>query len=98
MPIVSNLLQIHIPHVLYPSTRIAARVPTLSFHFSPARYERLMAVLHTLFPVEQVAEPASKLDAPQLAFSKQDCAGKVQVLTWTVSILSLPLKTAQLTG
>ncbi|KAI6702353.1 hypothetical protein NL676_011489 [Syzygium grande] len=29
----------------YPSTRIAARLPSLGFHFSPARYHRLMQVL-----------------------------------------------------
>ncbi|XP_048140983.1 uncharacterized protein LOC115736923 isoform X3 [Rhodamnia argentea] len=29
----------------YPSTRIAVRLPSLGFHFSPARYHRLMQVL-----------------------------------------------------
>lgn len=60
-------------------------MPTLGFHFSPERYERLMAVTRTLFPLEEQADLTSLLGAPSLAFSKRDHAGKVQVLTWTVS-------------
>lgn len=39
------LQQICIPHPAYPSTRLAVRLPSLRFHFSPARYHRLMQIL-----------------------------------------------------
>ncbi|PIA31102.1 hypothetical protein AQUCO_05300139v1 [Aquilegia coerulea] len=43
--IVLNLQQIRAENLSYPSTRIAARLPSLGFHFSPASYHRLMQVV-----------------------------------------------------
>ncbi|XP_042394059.1 uncharacterized protein LOC121984930 isoform X2 [Zingiber officinale] len=43
--IVGKLQQIHLENPLYPSTRLAVRLPSLGFHFSPARYHRLMQVV-----------------------------------------------------
>uniref|UniRef100_A0A0D9XMK5 PH domain-containing protein n=1 Tax=Leersia perrieri TaxID=77586 RepID=A0A0D9XMK5_9ORYZ len=40
-----KLQQIQLENPLYPSTRMAVRVPSLGFHFSPARYHRLMEIL-----------------------------------------------------
>lgn len=42
--IVLTLQQIQIENPLYPSTRLAVRLPSLGFHFSPARYHRLLQV------------------------------------------------------
>ncbi|KAJ4777649.1 Pleckstrin (PH) domain-containing protein isoform 2 [Rhynchospora pubera] len=42
--IVVKLQQIQLENPCYPSTRLAVRLPSLGFHFSPARYHRLMAV------------------------------------------------------
>lgn len=42
--IIISLQQIRVPHPLYPTTRLAVRLPSLGFHFSPARYHRLMQV------------------------------------------------------
>uniref|UniRef100_A0A0E0MAV7 PH domain-containing protein n=1 Tax=Oryza punctata TaxID=4537 RepID=A0A0E0MAV7_ORYPU len=39
-----KLQQIQLESPLYPSTRMAVRVPSLGFHFSPARYHRLMEI------------------------------------------------------
>uniref|UniRef100_A0A0E0BDW2 PH domain-containing protein n=1 Tax=Oryza glumipatula TaxID=40148 RepID=A0A0E0BDW2_9ORYZ len=39
-----KLQQIQLESALYPSTRMAVRVPSLGFHFSPARYHRLMEI------------------------------------------------------
>lgn len=37
-------IQIRLENPSYPSTRLSVRVPSLGFHFSPARYHRLMRV------------------------------------------------------
>ncbi|OVA12725.1 Pleckstrin homology domain [Macleaya cordata] len=42
--IVMKLQQIRSENLSYPSTRLAVRLPSLGFHFSPARYHRLMQV------------------------------------------------------
>ncbi|XP_057872719.2 uncharacterized protein LOC131078906 isoform X2 [Cryptomeria japonica] len=39
-----SLQQIRVPHPLYPATRLAVRLPSLGFQFSPSRYHRLMQV------------------------------------------------------
>jgi vacuolar protein sorting-associated protein 13A/C len=57
--VLEDMLQIFMPHPRYPSTRVALRVPLLGFHFSPARYHRLMAVVDAVVPK---SEPEQKLD------------------------------------
>ncbi|KAJ8763967.1 hypothetical protein K2173_003749 [Erythroxylum novogranatense] len=42
--VIVRLQQIRVENPSYPSTRIAVRLPSLGFHFSPARYHRLMQV------------------------------------------------------
>jgi hypothetical protein len=39
-----------------PSTQLAIRVPHLGLHFSPARYSRVMLILHALEGVNQLEE------------------------------------------
>ncbi|KAF8032759.1 hypothetical protein BT93_D1608 [Corymbia citriodora subsp. variegata] len=43
--VILALEQNHVEDPSYPSTRIAVQLPSLGFHFSPARYHRLMQVL-----------------------------------------------------
>ncbi|KAJ4846821.1 hypothetical protein Tsubulata_004613 [Turnera subulata] len=43
--VILRLQQIRLPNPSYPSTRLSVRLPSLGFHFSPARYHRLMQVL-----------------------------------------------------
>ncbi|TQD75366.1 hypothetical protein C1H46_039097 [Malus baccata] len=40
-----KLQQIRLENPSYPSTRVAVRLPSLRFHFSPARYHRLMQIV-----------------------------------------------------
>ncbi|KAJ7011238.1 hypothetical protein NC653_001613 [Populus alba x Populus x berolinensis] len=42
--VILTLQQIRLENPSYPSTRLSVRVPSLGFHFSPARYHRLMRV------------------------------------------------------
>ncbi|KAM6557396.1 hypothetical protein CsatB_004415 [Cannabis sativa] len=50
LPVIDNcgamlkLQQIRMENASYPSTRLAIRLPSLGFHFSPARYHRLMQI------------------------------------------------------
>lgn len=39
-----HLIQIRLENPSYPSTRLAIQLPSLGFHFSPARYHRLMRI------------------------------------------------------
>ncbi|KAE8055526.1 hypothetical protein FH972_012359 [Carpinus fangiana] len=43
--VILKLQQIRVESPSYPSTRLAVRLPSLGFHFSPARYHRLMQVV-----------------------------------------------------
>ncbi|KAK4746515.1 hypothetical protein SAY87_012827 [Trapa incisa] len=40
-----HLQQIRMVNPSFPSTRLAVRLPSLGFHFSPARYHRLMQII-----------------------------------------------------
>lgn len=50
-------VQMMVEHPRLPTTRVAVWLPTLAFHFSPARYRRIMRALHVLFPPQ--TEPLS---------------------------------------
>ncbi|XP_023553987.1 uncharacterized protein LOC111811402 [Cucurbita pepo subsp. pepo] len=43
--VILTLQQIRLENPSYPSTRLAVRLPSLGFHFSPARYHRLLKIL-----------------------------------------------------
>ncbi|XP_050223282.1 uncharacterized protein LOC126673249 [Mercurialis annua] len=49
--VILRLQQIRLENPAYPSTRLSVRLPSLRFHFSPARYHRLMQVVK-IFQVE----------------------------------------------
>lgn len=68
-----SLQQIRVPHPLYPPTRLAVRLPSLGFHFSPARYHRLMQVAK-LFQNE-TSDPTRPWDPA-------DFDGYLSVLSW----------------
>ncbi|KAK8950501.1 hypothetical protein KSP40_PGU008211 [Platanthera guangdongensis] len=67
--------QIHSENPLYPSMRAAVRLPSLGFHFSPARYHRLLQIAK-LFQDE-----GSSPDVPQ-PWNQADFEGWLSVLTW----------------
>lgn len=71
--IIISLQQIRVPHPLYPATRLAVRLPSLGFHFSPARYHRLMQVAK-LFQNET--------SDPIRAWDPADFDGYLSVLSW----------------
>lgn len=73
-----HLFQIQLENPFYPSTRVAIRLPSLGFHFSPARYHRLMQVVK----VFQVEDSTSQ-DTANL-WNQADFEGWLSVLTWKV--------------
>ncbi|KAF9624988.1 hypothetical protein IFM89_016808 [Coptis chinensis] len=74
--IVLKLQQIRTERPFYPSTRISARLPTLGFHFSPARYHRLMQVAKIF-----QNEDTENLDSLR-PWDQADIEGWVSVLVW----------------
>ncbi|XP_047340404.1 uncharacterized protein LOC124943990 [Impatiens glandulifera] len=74
--VVLKLQQIHLENPSYPSTKLAVRVPTLGFHFSPASYHRLMHVLK-IFQHEESQN--AELAHP---WSSADFEGWLSLLTW----------------
>lgn len=78
-----------IQHPKYPTTRVAVWLPRLGFHFSPARFGRLMRVLREVMPAPPAAagkeeEEAGK-GAKALAWQPGDHSGPMWNLNWTVS-------------
>ncbi|GBG70050.1 hypothetical protein CBR_g4878 [Chara braunii] len=72
--------QIRVAHPSVPSTRIAARLPSLGFHFSPARYHRLMQIMAVLGSDDKPKGPSAALGA--LPWLPPSFSGYVQVLQW----------------
>ncbi|WCJ20748.1 hypothetical protein M5689_002962 [Euphorbia peplus] len=54
--VILRLQQIRLQNPSFPSTRISVQLPSLGFHFSPARYHRLMQVVK-VFQEEDVENP-----------------------------------------
>ncbi|XP_022737877.1 uncharacterized protein LOC111290709 isoform X2 [Durio zibethinus] len=54
--VILKLQQIRLENPSYPSTRLAVQLPSLGFHFSPARYHRLMQVIK-IFQEEENDSP-----------------------------------------
>jgi vacuolar protein sorting-associated protein 13A/C len=77
-----KLQQIQLESALYPSTRMAVRVPSLGFHFSPARYHRLMEI----FKIFQ--DNDSDKNSSDLAhlWDQADFEGWSSLLTWKVAL------------
>ncbi|RLN19158.1 hypothetical protein C2845_PM02G19660 [Panicum miliaceum] len=73
-----KLQQIQLESPLYPSTRMAIRVPSLGFHFSPARYHRLMEILK-IFQDSDSENSTSELEH---LWDQADFEGWSSLLTW----------------
>ncbi|XP_031385571.1 uncharacterized protein LOC116199374 isoform X2 [Punica granatum] len=71
-----HLHQIRLENPSYPSTRLAVRLPSLGFHFSPARYHRLMQIMKMF-----QKEDAETLDSNQ-PWSQADLEGWSSILVW----------------
>lgn len=74
--IILKLQQIRLENPSYPSTRLAVRLPSLGFHFSPARYHRLMQVVKIF---QEVDREDSDLVLP---WNQADFEGWLSLLTW----------------
>ncbi|XP_058190168.1 uncharacterized protein LOC131307586 isoform X5 [Rhododendron vialii] len=74
--VILKLQQIRSENPLYPATRLAVRLPSLGFHFSPARYHRLMQIAK-IFQVED-SENADLIQP----WHQADFEGWLPVLTW----------------
>ncbi|XP_077244890.1 pleckstrin homology (PH) domain-containing protein [Tasmannia lanceolata] len=74
--IVLKFQQIRSECPLYPSTRLAMRLPSLGFHFSPARYHRLMQVAK-IFQTQDEEES----DFPH-PWNQADFEGWLSLLSW----------------
>ncbi|GMH29787.1 hypothetical protein Nepgr_031630 [Nepenthes gracilis] len=70
-----KLQQIRLENPLYPSTRFAIRLPFLGFHFSPARYHRLMQVA-------RIFQDESRNFEPSRLWNQADFEGWLSVLSW----------------
>ncbi|KAG0474781.1 hypothetical protein HPP92_014467 [Vanilla planifolia] len=73
--IAAKLQQIQSENFFYPSMRLSVRLPSLAFHFSPARYHRLMQVAK-VFQGE-----VSSSDELQ-PWNQSDFEGWLSMLTW----------------
>ncbi|XP_008465914.2 uncharacterized protein LOC103503494 isoform X1 [Cucumis melo] len=71
--IILKLQQIRLENPSYPSTRLAVRLPSLGFHFSPARYHRLLKILKIF------QEDNTNSDVPQ-PWNQADFEGWLSVL------------------
>ncbi|XP_028077973.1 LOW QUALITY PROTEIN: uncharacterized protein LOC114279888 [Camellia sinensis] len=74
--VILELQQIRSENPSYPSTRLAVRLPSLGFHFSPARYHRLMQVVKIF---QQEDNENADLIHP---WNQADFEGWLSVLTW----------------
>lgn len=73
-----DLSQIRLENPSFPSTRLAVQLPSLGFHFSPARYHRLMQIIK-IFQKEDAE--TSNSNQP---WSQADLEGWSYVLVWKV--------------
>lgn len=73
-----KLQQIQLESPLYPSTRMALRVPSLGFHFSPARYHRLMEILK----IFQDSDSENSTSDLEHLWDQADFEGWSSLLAW----------------
>ncbi|KAL1194607.1 hypothetical protein V5N11_031431 [Cardamine amara subsp. amara] len=71
-----KLQQIRRPNPSYPSTRLAVRLPSLGFHFSPARYHRLMQVAQIFQAKDDESSPILR------PWEEADFEGWLSILSW----------------
>ncbi|XP_075505709.1 uncharacterized protein LOC142542773 isoform X1 [Primulina tabacum] len=71
-----KLQQIRSPVASFPSTRLSVRLPSIGFHFSPARYHRLMRVAKIF-----QGEDANRSDVVR-PWDQSDLEGWLYHLTW----------------
>lgn len=83
---VTDQIQLETPY--YPSMRLAVRLPSLAFHFSPARYHRLM---HVIKIFEEGDGDSSEFLRP---WNQADLEGWLSLLTWKVVISFIPFSLA----
>ncbi|KAL8141812.1 hypothetical protein V2J09_014844 [Rumex salicifolius] len=74
--VVVKFQQIRLENPLYPSTRLAVWIPSLAFHFSPARYHRLMQIAKIF------SEEDNRNIEPLRPWSRADFEGWLSLLTW----------------
>ncbi|XP_043697676.1 uncharacterized protein LOC122648528 isoform X2 [Telopea speciosissima] len=74
--IVLNLQQIRSLNPSFPSTRLSVRLPSLGFHFSPARYHRLMQIVKVF-----QSEEKEKTDFLRRG-NQSDFEGWLSLLVW----------------
>ncbi|XP_015084887.1 uncharacterized protein LOC107028368 [Solanum pennellii] len=74
--VVLKLQQIRLENPAFPSMRLAVRLPSLGFHFSPARYHRLMQVAK-IFEAEEIND--SDVYRP---WTQSDFEGWLCLLNW----------------
>lgn len=82
MLFIFQIFQIRLENPAFPSMRLAVRLPSLGFHFSPARYHRLMQVAK-IFEVEEMND--SDVYRP---WTQSDFEGWLCLLTWKVAFRS----------
>lgn len=75
--------QICVPHPKYPSTRVAIRLPSLGFQFSPARYHRLMQVIN-VFSSQSSKGGNDNGTSSIRPWDPADFEGPLSVLSWKV--------------
>nr|XP_027080056.1 uncharacterized protein LOC113703042 isoform X2 [Coffea arabica] len=74
--VIVKLQQIRLENPLFPSTRLALRLPSLGFHFSPARYHRLMQVA-------KIFQGENKDNADFIRpWDQADFGGWLSILAW----------------
>ncbi|KAK9698879.1 hypothetical protein RND81_08G137700 [Saponaria officinalis] len=74
--VVLVLQQIKVESPSHPSTRVAVRVPSLGFYFSPSRYHRLMQVAKIF------KDDEDKNIEPLHPWNQADFEGWLSLLTW----------------
>ncbi|KAL2987622.1 hypothetical protein AAZX31_11G038900 [Glycine max] len=74
--VILQLQQVRLETPYYPSTRLALKLPSLAFHFSPARYHRLM---HVIKIFEEEDGDSSEFLRP---WNQADLEGWFSLLTW----------------
>lgn len=78
--------QIRSPVASFPSTRLSVRLPSMGFHFSPARYHRLMQIAKIF-----QGEDGNRSDVVQ-PWDQSDLEGWLYHLTWKVTFNFLRLE------
>ncbi|XP_010540792.1 PREDICTED: uncharacterized protein LOC104814451 [Tarenaya hassleriana] len=74
--VILQFQQIRTPNPSYPTTRLAVRLPSIGFHFSPARYHRLMQVAQIF---QNKDDESSHVFRP---WEEADFEGWLSLLSW----------------